>query len=443
MNILESSPCLVGDVLYVGSGDYHVYALKLSNATAVTSDITMPLAWTTMVFDISVVSVWIAALAVIAHFVYEKRKDKRKEKSSEAPTEAPWYSTHLNQIIALTILVFAVLCYVGLNATPTWAADEKTYSQMAYHMATSGDYLYPWAFGGQAIWAGKPPLLMWLMSFSYQFLGYSNFASRVWMPLFGVASLVTVFFLGKKLYNRWVGALSVLVLGTFGIFYSFSTHAMTDGPLLFFILASIYYMLLSEDSKHPYRYAAVSGVFFGLALMTKQIEALLVPLILIVYFLVTKKSLRFLFTKRFTLSWGVGAAVFLPYVAYMAQRFRDFWDCYFLYSDFNRIVSPIEGHNGDYLFYFNYLIANEPVWTLVLPFAVGFCIYNIAAKRSKADVLILGWIVIVLALFTFAQTKLYWYVLPAVPAFALAIANLLYQAGVKIGLYRNRRKASA
>jgi 4-amino-4-deoxy-L-arabinose transferase-like glycosyltransferase len=38
----------------------------------------------------------------------------------------------------------------------------------------------------------------------------------------------------------------------------------------------------------------------------------------------------------------------------------------------------------------------------------------------------------VLVVFTFAQTKLEWYILPAFPAFAIAISSFLYQLSKKI-----------
>jgi 4-amino-4-deoxy-L-arabinose transferase-like glycosyltransferase len=67
-----------------------------------------------------------------------------------------------------------------------------------------------------------------------------------------------------------------------------------------------------------------------------------------------------------------------------------------------------------------------------MPFAAGLCAFNAIVKRLKEDTLILVWLSIVLLVFTFAQTKLYWYILPAFPAFALAIGNLLYQISKKI-----------
>lgn len=91
----------------------------------------------------------------------------------------------------------------------------------------------------------------------------------------------------------------------------------------------------------------------------------------------------------------------------------DFWQSYFLYSAVTRTVSPIEGHVGGYLFYFSYLIHNENLlWVILLPFAAGLCTVKAVLKRSKADTLILLWMVIVLLVFTFVQTKLYWYILP-------------------------------
>ena len=275
---------------------------------------------------------------------------------------------------------------------------------------------------------------MWLISLAYQVFGVNNFSSRFFSAVFGTLSLVLVFYLGKTLYNRYVGFMSALVLGTFTTFYVFARLAMTDIPLVFFILGSLYFFVLSEKTEKPYRYAALSGLFFGLALMTKQIEALLIPLIIFTYLIATHRSIRFLLTKHFTLFWGVGILVFSPWLIYMDVNFGlKFWQWFFLYADVTRTVSPIEGHAGGYLYYFSYLANNENLlWVILLPFAAALCAFNAVFKRLKEDTLILLWMVIVLAVFTFAQTKLYWYILPAFPAFAIAISSLLYQLSKKM-----------
>jgi 4-amino-4-deoxy-L-arabinose transferase-like glycosyltransferase len=277
---------------------------------------------------------------------------------------------------------------------------------------------------------------MWLMSLAYQVFGVSNFATRLCSPIFGALSLVLVFYLGKKLYNRPVGFLAALVLGTFTTFYVFARHAMLDVSFVFFILASIYFLILSEKTEKANRYAALSGLFFGLALMTKQIQALLIPLIIFAYLVLTKRSLRFLFTKPFKLFLGVGLLVFSPWLIYMTLRFgADFWQSFFVFSGIMRASTPIEGHVGGYLFYFSYLVNNENLfWVILLPFSAGLCAFNAVIKRLKEDTLILAWMSIVLVVFTLIQTKLEWYILPAFPAFAIAISSFLYQLLKKIPL---------
>ncbi|MCW4028216.1 MAG: PQQ-binding-like beta-propeller repeat protein [Candidatus Bathyarchaeota archaeon] len=437
---VDSSPAIVNNTLFVGSHDYHLYALTIYNSTTPPA-ITPPtsVAWGTLLFDGISLAVATVAVVLVTRSLYGKITNKPPKLTPTDKTQ-PWIVTHSGLLCAIAIGVFVVAGFVVLGWGPLWLADEQTYSQMAYHMVRSGDYLLPWTDGGLGIWTGKPPLLMWLMALSYQVFGVTNFAARIWSLLFGVLSLVAGYFLGKKLYNGTVGLLSVVVLGSFLTFFAFATHAMTDGPLLFFILASVYLMLQSQENPHSNRYAVLAGVCFGLALMTKQIEALLIPLITGVYYAVSTKSPRFIFTKRFILFWGVALLIFAPYVLYMNWRFFEFWDCYFVYSVFSRTVTPLEGHSGDYLFYFNYLATRENLlWIVLLPFAGALCVYSAVVKRVKADLLLVVWMVVVLGLFTVAQTKIYWYVLPVLPAFAFAIGSFIYRVWERLDQRRQNK----
>ena len=437
-NIVDSSPAIVNGTLFIGSSDCHVYALTLT----VSAPENLPLqstdtvAWTTIVFDIIAFAVAATILFTILRFVYSNWQAKRNAQTNNSPNQKKtWFSAHTDALAVLAILAFSTIFFINLGRGPLWAADEQTYSQWAYHMVKSGDYVTPYAFGGLAVWIGKPPLFMWLMSLAYQAFGVSNFVTRLWSPIFGSLTLVLVFFLGKKLYNNYVGFVSALVLGTFSIFYLFARHAMMDVPFVFFTVASIYFFVLSEKTEKTTRYVVLSGVFFGLALLTKQVEALLIPLIVFTYLIVTKRSVRFVFTRHFTFFWAVGFLVLSPWLVYMFLSFgSNFWHWFVVYCGFMRTVSPIEGHVGNYLFYFSHLAKNETVWAILLPFAGGLCAFNVVVKRVKADALILAWMLIVLLVFTIAQTKLSWYILPALPAFALAISSLLFELSKKIQL---------
>lgn len=445
-NQVKSSPAIVNDTLYFGSFDNRVYALTLYNSTseATTLQPTPPIPAATIAVDVMAVAIGAAITFATVRFIQSTQRRKTNQTNNSPNKKTSWLKNHGDALCLLVIMLFTLVLFVNLGRDFLWAADEQTYSQMAAYMIKTGDYLTPSVCGELGLWVGKPPLLMWLTSLSYQAFGITNFAARFWVPIFGGSSMLVVFFLGKKLYNRAVGLLSALVLGTFTTFYTFATHAMTDVPLVFFIVASLYFLILSEDTKNGNLYAALSGLCFGLAFLTKQTSALLIPAIAVIYLLATKRSLRFLFTKRFALFLGVAALIFAPWLIYMNFRFGyDFWNIYFLYSTFTRAASSIEGHAGGFLYYFNYLATSENLlWAVLLPFAVGVSAY-FALKRSKADTLIVAWVAIVLLVFSVAQTKIYYYILPAYPAFALAIGALLYKTANKTRQLLSARKKAA
>ena len=250
-NFVDSSPAIVNNTLYVGSDDNNIYAFALFHSTAEATPLQSnnSLSLTTMAFD--VIASIILATTVFAGvlFVHSKRQVKRNaEDANISGQNLSWFSAHIDALCVLAILAFSTIFFINLGNGHLWAADEQTYSQWAFHMVKNGDYLTPWAFGGN-FWVGKPPLVLWLMSLAYQIFGVNNFASRFWSAVFGTLSLVLIYYLGKKLYNNYVGFLSALVLGTFTTYYTFARLAMTDVFLVFFILGSIYFFVLSEKTK--------------------------------------------------------------------------------------------------------------------------------------------------------------------------------------------------
>jgi len=433
-NIVDSSPAISNGTLYIGSHDNCIYSFSLgaqiNEALSATPE---SFVWSTLVFNI--VFCVIVASILFAVFRYIKslyHKQKVIHKYGSEPKKA-WFHRHIEAICLLVIIIFSLTLFLNLGDEYLWVADEQVYSQMAYHMFKTGDYLTPSTYGELGIWTGKPPLLMWLITISYQLFGVTNFATRFFIPFFSVLSLVFVFYLGKKLYNQTVGFLSAIVLGTFTTFYSFSRHAMIDIPLVCFIVASLYFFILGTEEKGNIKYSLLSGVCFGLAFLTKQTGALLIPLIIIVYLLLTRRKINFLLTKQFLLLLGTSFLIIKPWLIYMTARFGiDFWNCYFFYSAISRAVTPLEEHSESYLYYFNYLATNENLlWVVMLPFAVGLTVY-FAFKHSKADILVISWISIVMLVFFFAQTKIYYYILPVYPAFALTIASMIYQIANRI-----------
>jgi 4-amino-4-deoxy-L-arabinose transferase-like glycosyltransferase len=331
-------------------------------------------------------------------------------------------------VVLILIAISSIVFFSNLGSAPMWAGDELIYFEWASHIVNSGDYLTPWAFGMECLWIGKPPLIIWLMSFSLRVFE-QNFATRFWSALFGVLSIVLVFYIGKLLFNRIAGILSATILLTFSNFYAYARLGWLDVPLTFFLLGSIYFFMMSEKAKKEKQYAILSGIFFGLALMTKQIAALLIPIIIFFYLLFTRRNLRFLLRKPFVLIVGIGLLIFCQWVVLMTLRFgTDFWHIYFYYAIFQRTTTVLEYNSGGYLFYINHLISTENnFWLILLPFSVALSLTHAIFKHKKEHTLLLVYMAIVLGVFSISQTKLCWYIIPIFPAFALVLGNLLYQ----------------
>ncbi len=429
-NYVDSSPAVFNGTLYVGSSDGYLYAFDISNPAAqapAEQPTDIPLQATVLFDTLAGVVAAVTIFGAIRFYKAERGSTAHVQAPIAIVEVKPWWIRHQEALCIAVLLAISSVFYVNLGNSPLWASDEQIYTQWAFHMTKSGDYLTPWAFGGIATWIGKPPLFMWFISLAYQIFGATNFAARIPSAIFASLSLVLIYHLGKELYNRHVGFAAALVLASLSTFYVYARHAMTDVTFVFFFAASIYFFVLSEKAEKNLRYTILSGVFFGLALLTKQVAALLIPLTLLVYLVASKRNIRHIFTKRFAIFLALGLLIFSPYIIFLFLSFpSEFWQWFVVYSGVTRVTTPIEGHAASYLYYFDYLATTE-FWTLLLPFAAGLCLYKSVFKRAKADMLIVAWIVIVLGVFTFAQTKLEWYILPVFPAFAIGIGSFLYE----------------
>ena len=331
-------------------------------------------------------------------------------------------------IIVILISVFSIILFNNLGTAPMWLGDEQVHFQWADHVVSSGDYLTPWVYGHATLGIVKPPLIIWLMSFTLRVFE-QNFAIRFWSAFFGVLCSVATYYMGKLLFNRFVGISSSLILLTFTSFYSLSRIGLFDVPFLFFVLSSLYLFLLSNQKPEKEKqYALVSGIFFGLALMTKQLSALLIPIIILVYLILTRRKINVFINKNFWRIIAIGGLIFSPWLILMTMQFgAEFFNTYFNYAVLQRATTVIEGKTGGYFFYFDYLLSSENIlWLILLPLSFGLTAFYSIVKRKKEHMLILTWVVVILGVFTFSQTKLSHYILPVFPAFAIMISFLLY-----------------
>jgi len=114
---------------------------------------------------------------------------------------------------------------------PVLPVDETRYLTVAWEMQRDGTFVVP-HLNGQ-IYGHKPPLLFWLINLVWSLSGVSEVAARMVAPVFGLLAVALTWRLGDRLFpdRPGLGARAALILATTGIFALYGSLTMFDTML--------------------------------------------------------------------------------------------------------------------------------------------------------------------------------------------------------------------
>ncbi|PZO67405.1 MAG: hypothetical protein DI498_03485 [Paracoccus denitrificans] len=124
-------------------------------------------------------------------------------------------ASHRDMLRALSL--FAFVAILGVLIRPTLPIDETRYLAVAWEMRHTHDWLVP-HLNGHA-YADKPPLLFWLINLVWLITGPSAIAARMVAPAFGALTIWLTARLAGRLYPdspEIVGRAALILVGTFG-----------------------------------------------------------------------------------------------------------------------------------------------------------------------------------------------------------------------------------
>lgn len=333
-------------------------------------------------------------------------------------TILPW----LQKLVSLSLIIFMFLLWSNLGRDYLFDWDEGIYAQIGSEMVESRDYLTPtW---NKELWLEKPPLIAWVTALGIKIAGPTELGARLFMPVFAVLTLYAVFRIGQFLGGTLMGASSLAILGYFNLFLARARALNTDGMLLSGIAWSVWLLLIHGP-------AWLVGIVIGLTIMAKGPAGALA--ILITLPLLLKKPKTYLLSIFYFLLLTI-----LPWhlYAYLTHGMA-FLTPYLLEQVVRRATVPIEFHLESRWFYFQFIHQDLGLGVVLVALTGYALMFKNWLKRQRLDnfLLILWWLVIPLAIFTLAKTRLSWYILPVYPALALAIGYALtYFVSVKKSL---------
>jgi 4-amino-4-deoxy-L-arabinose transferase-like glycosyltransferase len=138
----------------------------------------------------------------------------------------------------LLTLVGLVVFLTGLGSTHLWDDDETFFAEVAREMNERDDMIVPWF--NQRLFAHKPPFMYWMMIGAYRLFGVTEFAARFPSVLFGLATVLLVWRMGRMLYSPRAGLWAAVVLATNLNFTVIARAATSDAELSFFCTLALY-----------------------------------------------------------------------------------------------------------------------------------------------------------------------------------------------------------
>lgn len=180
------------------------------------------------------------------------------------------------------IALLAVLLFVpGLGSVHLFDWDEINFAEIAREMIETGNIMQPCI--DYKPFHEKPPLFIWMQALFMGILGVGEFAARLPNAICGLVTLLVLFRIGDRLRGRTFGAMWALAYVGSILPHLYFRSGIIDPWFNLFIFLGVDNLIswVREErppaTGHGGRYAVLTGLFFGLATMTKGPVGLLVP----------------------------------------------------------------------------------------------------------------------------------------------------------------------
>ena len=323
-----------------------------------------------------------------------------------------------NQIFISSLFIISLFIRLFFLPKLPIYGDEAVYAEIIDEFIRKPTIL-PTFLGHVIAW--KPPLTFIVYSFFIRLFSLIipnapvEITYRLPSVIFGVLSVLALYFLVKKLYDEESAFISALIFSVSNITILTNELLLLDSLVVFLLLVGIIFYIDAERNPKYFYLAGLSGV---LLFLTKTFIGFMLPLLGIAYYLNSKeikKDKRMIWPFIFSIiAVPLTMAIYAILFYFFAPKVSDI-NLSYLY-DMLRIVGE-KGIAPTFISNLNYFFNLFFPWSLI-PFA-GLIGLNI---RKKNDALILVWAALVI-LPLMANLSYFWYYPPVLPSFCALCAK--------------------
>ena len=345
------------------------------------------------------------------------------------------------------VLLLVAFCgfffFYGLGAFGLLGADEPRYAQIAREMLDRSDWVTPTLQGKP--WLEKPVLYYWEAMLSFRLEralasakdkdngndGVTDKGARL-PGAFDAALLIAVICLFLRRFRPGSELDGALITASCAAVIGFAHAAATDMPLAAsFSIALLAWYAWYEGRRNIYLCAFY--IFLALGTLAKGPVAPALAAVIIFFFVAVKRDWLAILRTLWIPGIVLYLAVMLPWYVAVQLRNPGFFRFFILEHNLARFSQDVYHHHQPFWFYLPvFLLAMMP-WTLALILAVAERVRLIWSEGKEAfsspedswPLFLLLWMLVPILFFSASQSKLPGYILPAVPAGALLVAEYI------------------
>jgi 4-amino-4-deoxy-L-arabinose transferase-like glycosyltransferase len=338
----------------------------------------------------------------------------------------------------------AFLFFYGLGQFGLIGADEPRYAQVAREMLQRHDWITP-VLNGEP-WLEKPPLYYWQAMIAYSIFGVTDWAARL-PSAFDATLLVLAIYIFLRRFRPGLASASselagfhldgALIAASSAAIIGYARAASMDMALAAaFTIAMLGWWAWRASGKKIY--LAVFYGFIALGMLAKGPVAPFLAAVVIVFYATAVRESRLILKTLWLPGIILFCAIALPWYFAVQLRNPNFFHAFIIQHNLDRFSSNLFHHPEPFWYYLPVSALALLPWTAFVFAAFVQEIRSYWAARELNDagkkyseksfgIFACCWMVLPIIFFSISQSKLPGYILPAIPAGGLLLAEYLRQ----------------
>lgn len=312
-----------------------------------------------------------------------------------------------------------VILFYRLGAPVLFEPDEGRNAEKAREILVLNDWITPHENFHAVL--DKPIFFYWLIALSYRLFGVSEWAARLPSVLAAFGCIVMVYFFVRRWWGEWESRWSVLVLVSSAGFFVFSRLVIFDMTLTAFImlaLCAFYHAARESESPASWATCAIFYGALGAATLTKGLVGLIVPGMIIVFYVLLTNGWRILGKMRLLSGVVLFLLIVTPWYILAETQNPGYLRYYFWNEHFGRFATKKFDRLSPWYFYLYIAPLGLLPWTFLLPATVRF---HWRRRLDDRTLWLMLWALLPILFFSMSKSKLAHYILPSFPPMAILL----------------------